>query len=75
MNGLEHEKGENRDKNFRRSGTLKVSDIANCKKWWNGPEFLAKDESEWPVNHVNIDQETKSMEIKRNDQKFPKKAK
>ena len=23
MNGLEHEKGENRDKNFRRSGTLK----------------------------------------------------
>ena len=51
---------------------LKVSELANSEKWWNGPEFLGNDESEWPINRVNVDQETKSMEIKRNDREFPK---
>ena len=53
---------------------LKVSELANCDKWWNGPEFLRNDKSEWPVNRVNVDPETKSMEIKRNDREFPKQA-
>ena len=53
---------------------LKVSEVANCEKWWNGPEFLGKDESGWPINRVNVDQETQSLEIKRNDREFPKQA-
>ena len=53
---------------------LKVSELANCEKWWNGPEFLGNEESERPINRVNVDQETKSMEIKRNDREFPKLA-
>ena len=53
---------------------LKVSELGNCEKWWNGPEFLGNDESEWPINRVNVDQETTSMEIKRNDREFSKQA-
>ena len=34
---------------------LKVSELANCEKWWNGPGFLGNDESEWPINRVNVD--------------------
>ena len=51
-----------------------MSELANCEKWWNGPEFLGNDEAEWPINRVNVDQETKSMETKRNDREFPKQA-
>ena len=53
---------------------LKVSELGNCEKWWNDPEFLGNDESEWPINRVNVGQETTSMEIKRNDREFPKQA-
>ena len=35
---------------------------------------LFNTELEWPINRVNVDQETKSMEIKNNDRKFQKQA-
>ena len=34
---------------------LKVSELANFEKWWNGPQFLGKEESEWPINRVKVD--------------------
>ena len=43
LNGLEHEKGENRDKNFRRSGTL------------NGPLVLHKAWSQTSVESRLLD--------------------
>ena len=48
--------------------------LANCEERWNGPEFLSNEESEWPINRVNVDQETKSVEIKKNDREFSKQA-
>ena len=53
---------------------LKVSELANCEERWNVPELLSNEESEWPINRVNVDQETKSVEIKKNDREFSKQA-
>ena len=34
---------------------MTVSGMAEKVTWWNGPDFLEKEESDWPVNHVDIE--------------------
>ena len=29
---------------------FKAKDLANCARWWNGPEFLSEEEDRWPIN-------------------------
>ena len=31
---------------------MRVLDMAKEKKWWGGPDFLQKGESDWPVNQI-----------------------
>jgi hypothetical protein len=32
---------------------MTVKELKESNLWWNGPEFLSKDKSEWPINKVN----------------------
>ncbi|XP_068756799.1 uncharacterized protein [Montipora capricornis] len=34
---------------------MRVSDMVKEKKWWSGPDFLQKEESDWPVNQIDTD--------------------
>ena len=40
-----------------RGTTLSV--LATCKLWWQGPSFLLKNESVWPVNRIQDQESTK----------------
>ncbi|XP_068757969.1 uncharacterized protein [Montipora capricornis] len=35
------------------------------KKWWSGPDFLQKEESDWPVNQIDTDKVSEATEIKK----------
>lgn len=36
---------------------LKPNEIAACKMWWNGPDFLSLPESEWPESLLTISED------------------
>ena len=42
---------------------MRVSDLAKEKKWWGGPEFLQKEESDWPVNQIDTNKVSAGTEI------------
>ena len=42
---------------------MRVSDLAKEKKWWSGPDFLQKEESDWPVNHIDTHKVSAATEI------------
>ena len=34
---------------------MRVSDLTKEKKWWSGPDFLQKEELDWPVSQIDTD--------------------
>ena len=48
---------------------MTVSGMAEKVTWWNSPDFLEKEQSDWPVNHVDIEVVLEEVEIKKTDQK------
>ena len=42
---------------------MRVSDMAKEKKWWRGPDFVQKEESDWPVNQIDTDKVSEATEI------------
>jgi len=42
--------------------------ILLIEKWWNGPDFLQKEEPYWPVNRIEADLVTEEKEIKKKAQ-------
>ena len=34
---------------------MRVSNTVKAKKWWLGPDFLQKEELDWPINQIDID--------------------
>ena len=50
------------------TGCMRVSDMAKEKKRWSGSNFLQKEESEWPVNQIDIDKVSEATEIKKTAQ-------
>ena len=48
---------------------MTVSGMAEKVTWWNGPDFLEKEESDWLVNHVDTDVVLEEAEMKKTDQK------
>ena len=44
---------------------MKVSDMVKEKKWWSGPDFLQKEESDWPVNQIDTYKVSEATEIKK----------
>ena len=47
---------------------MRVSDLAKEKKWRSGPDFLQKEESDWPVNQINTNKVLAATEIKKTAQ-------
>ena len=47
---------------------MRISDMAKEEKWWNGPDFLQKEEPHWPVNRIETDLITEEKEIKKKAQ-------
>ena len=47
---------------------MRVSDLAKEKKWWIGPDFLQKEESDWPVNQSDTNKVSAATEIKKTAQ-------
>ena len=41
---------------------LKLSELTKNENWWTGTDFLAHEESEWPVNKVVIEQGAAKVE-------------
>lgn len=48
---------------------MTVSGMAEKVTWWNGPDFLEKEESDWPVNHEDTEVVLEEAETKKTDQK------
>ena len=48
--------------------SMRESDLAKEKKWWTGPDFLQKEESDWPINQIDTNQVSQAMEIKKTAQ-------
>ena len=48
---------------------MTVSGMAEKVTWWSGPDFLEKEESDWPVNHVDTEVVLEEAEMKKTDQK------
>ena len=44
---------------------MRVSDLATEKKWWGGPDYLQKEESDWPVSQIDTDKVSEATEIKK----------
>ena len=44
---------------------MRVSDMVKEKKWWSGPDFLQKEESDWPVNQIDTYKVSEATEIKK----------
>ena len=44
---------------------MRVSDLAKEKKWWSGPDFLQKEESDWPVGQIDTDKVSEETENKK----------
>ena len=47
---------------------MRVSDLAKEKKWWSGPDFLQKEESDWPVNQIDTNKLSAATEIEKTAQ-------
>ena len=47
---------------------MRVSDLAKEKMWWSGPDFLQKEESDWPVNQIDTNKVSAAAEIKKTAQ-------
>ena len=47
---------------------MRVLDLAKVKKWWSGPDFFQKEESDWPVNQIESDKVSETTEIKKTAQ-------
>ena len=50
---------------------LKLSELTKNENWWTGTDFLAHEESEWPVNKVVIEQEAAKVEVKKSNSELP----
>ena len=50
---------------------MRVSDLAKEKKWWSGPDFLQKEELDWPVSQIDTDKVSEATEIKKTAQASP----
>ena len=50
---------------------LKLSELTKNENWWTGTDFLAHEESEWPVNKVVIEQEAAKEEVKKSNSELP----
>jgi len=44
---------------------MRVSDMATEKKWWSGPDYLQKEEADWPVSQMDTDKVSEATEIKK----------
>ncbi|XP_068715777.1 uncharacterized protein [Montipora foliosa] len=44
---------------------MRVSDMVKEKKWWSGPDFLQKEETDWPVNQTDTDKVSETTENKK----------
>lgn len=44
---------------------MRVSDVAKERKWWSGPDFLRKEESDWPKNQIDTEKVSEATEIKK----------
>ena len=44
---------------------MRVLDLAKEKKWWSLTDFLQKEESDWPVNHIDTNKVSEAMKIKK----------
>jgi hypothetical protein len=44
------------------TGLILITELQDCQAWWQGPEFLRSDVSEWPK--TKIVQELESKELK-----------
>ena len=47
---------------------MRISDLAKENKWWSGPDFLQKEESDWPVNQIDTNRISAATEIKKTAQ-------
>ena len=50
---------------------MRVSDLAKKKKWWSGPDFLQREELDWPVSQIDTDKVSEATEIKKPAQASP----
>ena len=50
---------------------LKLSELTKNENWWTGTDFLAHEESEWPVNKVVIEQGAAKVEVKKSNSELP----
>ena len=50
---------------------LKLSELTKNENWWTGTDFLAHEESEWPVNKVVIEQGAAKEEVKKSNSELP----
>ena len=50
---------------------MRVSHLAKEKEWRSGPDFLLKEELDWPVSQIDTDKVSEATEIKRSAQASP----
>ena len=50
---------------------MRASDLAKKKKWWSGPDFLQREELDWPVSQIDTDRVSEATEIKKPAQASP----
>ena len=50
---------------------MRVSDLAKEEKWWNGPDFLQKEELDWPVSQIDTNKVSEATEINKTAQASP----
>ena len=50
---------------------LKLSELTKNENWWTGTDFLAHEESEWPVNKVVIEQKAAKEGVKKSNSELP----
>ena len=50
---------------------LKLSGLTKKENWWTGTDFLGHEESEWPVNKVDIEQGAAKVEVKKSNSELP----
>ena len=50
---------------------LKLSELTKNENWWTGTDFLGHEESEWPVNKVDIEQGAAKVEVKKSNSELP----
>ena len=50
---------------------MRVSHLAKEKEWRSGPDFLQKEELDWPVSQIDTDKVSEATEIKKSAQASP----